>query len=153
MSISTTLNIHKNTLDRLDTISRQTGRTRAWIVSHLIQKQMSRCDNYEFRFTRIEYQRKSAKGWHRLHVQLRESEYEACLDMRRFYKKSVSLLFSLAIDMYYNELLIQSNNDNYYTLNYIITQEIIDMTICWRIYWGLPYDPGVLFTSSKDHHR
>ena len=96
----------------------------------------------------VKYQKRNLTGdWHRFHIKLNDYEYEYCLDMRKFYKMSVSLIVAYAVSNYLDEIIIKlldtnmrEVTDNYHYKNYILIQEIIDSTICWKIYWGIPYN-------------
>lgn len=62
--------------------------------------------------------------------------------MRKFFKKSVSFLVSIAIEKYLSNfslskgLKTNTHTDNYQ--NYIISYKKLNGAICWNIYWGMP---------------
>ena len=91
--------------------------------------------------------------WTNLHIFILIRDYEYILDMRKLCKRSVSLLVSIAVVDYLEEVLHDLNleregiksNDNYQFLHYIIIKELINNVICWKIYWGLPENTTQMF--------
>ncbi len=121
-----------------------TGRTRTFIIKVLMQRIMSNNQHMIKSNARIKYQSRDNKdNWHRLHLVLNEYEYEYYLDMRKFYKMSVSFILAYAARRYLDEILNEllngsKNTDNYYYKNYIFIRKTMNKVICWQIYWGLP---------------
>jgi hypothetical protein len=95
-------------------------------------------------YSRVKYQnRDEEKNWHRIHIVLNEHEYEYYLDMRKFFKMSVSYILAYSVmrylDKFMNELINKNiTTDNYYYKNYVFIKETIYGIICWQIYWGIP---------------
>ncbi len=151
MIIETTIYIHSSVLRMLNRGAALTGKSRTVIIKLLIQRMMSCTKTMTKSFSRVQYQERDREGnWNRLHILLNEYEYEYCLDMRKFYKRSVSLILADAARRYLNELLCMLLNrddftDNYRYRNYIFIKNTLDGTICWQIYWGVPHKlPGLL---------
>ena len=150
MLIETTLHVHKNIMDKLDEAAVKTGISRSFIIKLLIQRIMDDGQRMIKSYSRIKYQERDEKeNWNQLHIVLNEYEYEYYLDMRNFYKMSVSLILAHAVMRYLNELvneLLHENKstDNYLYKNYIFMMEIIDGILCWRIFWGIPPQLTVL---------
>ena len=150
MIIETTVYIHKNTLVMLNRGAAVTGRARTFIIKLLMQRLMR--DNHKMlqSHSRVKYQARADKEeWHRLHMVMNEYEYEYYLDMRKFFKMSVSYIFAFAVRRYLDEVmneLINGNiiTDNYRFRNYIFIKKIIDDVICWQIYWGVPHKHPIL---------
>ena len=144
MLIETTIHIHKNILELLNYGAAMTSRNRTFIIKLLMQRVMSNNQRMLESYYRIKYQaRDERENWYRLHLVLNEYEYEYYLDMRKFFKMSVSFILAYAVRRYLdeiiNELLHGSNNtDNYCYRNYIFIKKTIDEIICWEIYWGIP---------------
>ena len=155
MIIETTIYIKKGILEKLSQASEKTGKSRTFIVVQLLKRIMG--DSYRLTksFSAVKYQERDlSKVWHRLHIQLNEYEYEYSLDMRKLYKMSVSLLVSYAASKYLDEIInklldttMREITDNYHYKNYILIQEVIDSTICWRIYWGIPSNLDKIMSS------
>lgn len=146
MLIETTLHINKGTLEMINKCAEKTRRSRTFIIKHLAQRMMS--DNRKMLKTnsRIKYQERDLKeNWHRIHILLNEYEYEYFLDMRKFFKMSVSYILAYAVLKYHKELMDRNiNNDNYCYKNYIFVMKEVDGTILWQIYWGIPPQLNVL---------
>lgn len=69
-------------------------------------------------FTRVKYQERiDGRVWKQFHLQLNEGSYEACLDLRKLCKMSVSFLLEIAVHLYLEraveELKRQGGTDNY----------------------------------------
>ena len=153
MLIETTIYVHKRILEILNKRAEITGKSRTFIIKLLMQRVMSDNQKMIKSYSRIKYQARDAKeNWHRLHVGMNEYEYEYYLDMRKFYKMSVSFILAYAVMRYLDEVIKElaerkSSTDNYPFRNYILTKEIIDEVICWQIYWGIPQKPpGIIST-------
>ena len=85
----------------------------------------------------IKYQKSDAKvNWHKFHILLDADEYEFFLDLRKFFKRSVSAIVSYAVKKYYKEMIKFKNTDNYLFKNYVIIKKIIDSVVTWKICWG-----------------
>jgi hypothetical protein len=144
MLIESTIYVHKNTLEMLDRGAETTGRTRTLIIRVLMQRIMSNNRHMIRSNARIKYQsRDNKENWHLLHVVLNEYEYEYYLDMRKFYKMSVSFILAYAARRYLNEIINEllngsKNTDNYLYKNYIFITKTINKVIYWQIYWGIP---------------
>ena len=140
MLIETTMHVNTAILEMLQIRAEMTGRTITSIVRLLMQRVMD--DNQKMLGTssRIRYQKRDEKeNWQRLHIVLNEYEYEYYLDMRKFYKMSVSYILAYAVLRYLEELLEgNSSTDNYCYKNYILIRKTIDETVTWQIYWGIP---------------
>ena len=145
MIIETTLYVRKGTLARLSQASEKIGRSRTSLLVLLLKRTMK--DSYRLVQSNrpVRYQKKSqSQDWHRLHIRLKEYEYEYCLDMRKFFKMSVSLIIAYAVSKYLDELIYMLSDtkiitDNYHYKSYLLIREVVDSAICWKIYWGIPY--------------
>ena len=153
MLIETTVHIHKSILEMLNKKVELTGKTRTFMMKLLMQRVMSDNQKMLKSYKRIRYQARDAKeNWHKLHVVMNEYEYEYYLDMRKFFKMSVSFILAYAVRRYLDEIvkeLLYGNisTDNYRYKNYIFIKETIDEVICWQIYWGIPQKlPGTIST-------
>lgn len=140
MIIATTLHVHKSIMEKLNRGTEITRKSRTSIVKLLIQRIMN--DNQRMIKTnsRIKYQERDLKeNWHRIYIVFNEYEYEYCLDLRKFYKMSVSYILAYAVLRYLEELLEgNSSTDNYCYKNYILIKKTINETVAWQIYWGIP---------------
>jgi hypothetical protein len=144
MLIESTIHVHKSTMETLNKGVVITGRTRTYIIKMLMQRVMR--DNQKFikSYSRVKYQERDLKeNWNSIHVSLNEYEYEYYLDMRKFYKMSVSYILAYAAMRYMDEILNEfykrgNSTDNYFYKNYVFIKKIINKVICWQIYWGIP---------------
>ncbi len=151
MFIESTIYLHKSIQEMLERGAGTIGYTRTSIIKILLQRVMKNNHKLLKSYSRIKYQERDEKdNWHRLHIVFNEYEYEYCLDMRNFYKMSVSLILAYAVRRYLDEVvneLLYGNicSDNYHYKNYIFMKKTVDEVICWQIYWGIPSNlPGLL---------
>ncbi len=144
MLIESTMHIHKSILEMLNRGAEITGKTRTSIIKLLMQRVMSENKKMLISHSRIKYQARDKKeNWHQFHVAMNEYEYEYYLDMRKFYKMSVSFILAYAAMRYLDEILNDllngdKNTDNYFYKNYIFVKRTIDGITCWQIYCGIP---------------
>jgi hypothetical protein len=150
MLIETTLHVHKKVMNKLDEGIAKTGISRSSIIKLLFRRIMDNSKRMIKAYSRIKYQERDEKeNWNQLHIVLNEYEYEYCLDMRKFYKMSVSLILAYAVTKYLNELVNELLNgnisiDNYLYINYIFMMETVSGILCWKIFWGIPPQLTVL---------
>jgi hypothetical protein len=144
MTIETTLHVHQSTLALLNRTAEVKGITRTFIIKLLMQRMMRDNKKMLKSSSRIKYQERDVKdNWHCIHFVMNEYEYEYYLDMRKFYKMSVSFILAYAVKKYINEIVEELFNggkktDNYIYRNYILMKKSVNETICWQIYWGIP---------------
>ena len=146
MLIETTVHINRGILKMINECAEKKRRTRASIIKLLMQRMMNDNQRMLKSYTRIRYQPRDEKeNWYRVHLVLSECEYEYFLDMRKFFKMSVSYILSYAVLRYLDDLTDWNNNtDNYCYNNYIIMMKTFDGTVLWQIYWGIPPQLTVL---------
>jgi hypothetical protein len=140
MLIETTLHVNKGILEMINEYAEKTRRSRTFIIKILMQRVMNDNQRMLKSYSRIKYQERDEKeNWYRVHLVLNEYEYEYYLDMRKFFKMSVSYILAYAVLRYLDELLDRNiNTDNYSYKNYVFIMKTVDGTILWQIYWGIP---------------
>jgi len=147
MLIETTLNINYQIRHKLEKASVKTGKTHSMLIAIIVKKIGNDHLLYLNDNMRIRYQQREANvQWHHLHVSLIIREYELLQDFRKFFKRSISSLISIAVDKYLDDIVndccgLNNNHgftDNNQFIHYIIIRDVVDKVICWRIYWGLP---------------
>ena len=148
MTIDTTIHVHKNILEILNKRAEATGMARTCIIKLLMQRVMKSSQKMIKAYSRIKYQQRDTKdNWYRLHISVTEYEYEYYLDMRKFFKMSVSYILAFAVWKYLDDIVNEllngnKNTDNYFFRNYILIKETLDGIVRWQIYWGI--DPQIL---------
>ena len=140
MLIESTLYVNKSILETLNKSSAITGINKNKIIKLLMQRVMKDNQRLLKSYSRVKYQERDIKeNWHRLHIVLNEYEYEYYLDMRKFFKMSVSFILAYAVMRYLDEVLKKNkSSDNYCYQNYIFMKEVVNGIICWQTYWGIP---------------
>lgn len=141
--IRTTVNL--NTIDRqkIDELSTLFEKTASEIVIILLKIVLAHHTHFLAEQRCIQYQeRDTTTEWKALFVTMDFRDYESFLDLRKFCKKTVSLLVSLAIANYLQKLLSKNNSDillkNNVIIDYTILKKKSLRTICWKIYWNFP---------------
>lgn len=154
MIIETTVNISTAVEKELLCVSRMTGRTRSAIIVILIKKLMKDHNSFLRDNRRIQYQsRCDDPRWSQVHCAFFIRDYELLLDMRKLCKRSVSFLIAIAVERYLKMLVDEYTGGNISILEsdnnlfnqYLLIKEIVDDVICWKIFWGLPYDHYRIF--------
>lgn len=140
MAIQTTINIKTDYLMLLADASLITGRSIRSIISLLMFRLSRDHDALVKTWEQVRYQkREESDNYHCLHLGLKPGEYEMFLDLRKFFKQSVSLLVAHAIDAYLDDIIANTKKmpDNYPEINYILKKIIIDNVVNWVLSWGV----------------
>ena len=137
--IETTINIHIDILGKINKISSANNISRNKVIKNLLKKVMhNELNNFSFNKC-IKYQDSDSKqNWRKFHLLLDTDEYEFFLDLRKFFKMSVSAIVAFAVKKYYKEIMKFKKTDNYLFKNYIIIKETINNVLTWRLFWGYP---------------
>lgn len=146
--IRTTLNIKSSLLNRLDNAASIYNIKRTKIIVLLLQRLMDDMDKFFNKSKCVKYQNDlvcDSDCWMKLHVKYTQYQYDYFTDMRKVYKRSVSLLLAYAIENYLNEILEligrEKNNenlDNYLKRSHVIFGRQVDGVMCWKLFWGIP---------------
>ncbi len=137
--METTINMHLVTFKRLSKASELCGVSRSELIMKLVKEMMNSTPDNRSLGKMVQYQERCEPDcWRRFHLQVRMDEYDYMLDLRKFFKMSVSLIIAFAVRKYLNKIIKNINTDNYPFKNYVIIREIVDTIICWRIFWGYP---------------
>jgi len=145
MTIHTTIYVTAQTRMIVENACEVTGLRKARLVILLLRRIMKNHAAMVRCHQPVEYQERQPKGsCRRWHLGICSREYEQSLDMRKFYKRSVSLIVANAVELYLAELvddiLNGENVDNYPYENYGMVYKIMETAVCWKMYWGLPPD-------------
>lgn len=140
MKIDTTINISNDLLEVLERAVLLTGKSKSLIISLLMVRLAQRHDRYINTWKQVRYQARCKRGnYRRMHLYLKDEEYELFIDLRKFCKQSVSSLVSHVIKSYLHE--ITSNTDkessNYPRINYAMEKVAKDEFVCWILKWGI----------------
>lgn len=131
-----------------------TGKTNSEIITMLMMRIVNIHNRLIGQNQRVRYQeRNENRKWKTMHLTICFRDYEYFLDLRKFCKRSVSSLVALAVSLFLDEIInsiCNRENKTEYTDNnqfkhYILFKKIIDNTICWEIYWGLPHNIDRLY--------
>ena len=139
--METTLNIHKNVLEKISAAAILKGISCSAIIGMLLQKVMNENTQSVLMGKLIRYQKRCRPdSWHTFHVTYRDDEYEYYLDMKKFRKMSVSYILAYAVNKYLREIIKGDDTDNYrhHFKNYTVVQEYFDTIPSWKLIWGYP---------------
>ncbi len=143
--IKTSLNLKKSQVKKLIAVAKYNNTTISEIINCLANIALKR-SNYKtkiLRTTAYQENLSNCDTWHCQHVSFNGDIYEKCLDMRKFFKISVSLFISSAIDLYLKKLMKDKmslkDSDNY-TGQYIVFfskfGDFSQITILWGMVEG-----------------
>ena len=136
--VKTTLNLHVEVLNRIGECADRLNRSRKEIIVMLLKRIMRDMDRYARSFRTVEYQEDAPKDmWRCYHVRFREDENEFFVDLRKFCKRSVSLLVAIALRDYCDELLGNAVTSCNFC-HYVFFHEKVEGIYSWRLYWGFP---------------
>jgi hypothetical protein len=137
--MKTTINMHREILDKITVAAKTLGITRTELIVMLLKKVMANMSKPGRLGMLVSYQDRAKRDdWHRFHVRIREDDYEYCLDLRKLLKMSVSKILHYAVKKYLKKNFNKNSGDNYRFINYVISREIIQNVICWKFMWGYP---------------
>jgi hypothetical protein len=142
--IHTTVHLSIDDAKMLDESAKKLGKTRSQLMMLLMLRIVAHWRELRRKFFSVKYQRACRGGsWKVKHVFLSGKEYELCIDMRKFFKWSVSALLAFAIHMYLDEIRAGGKEkaryeaDNYFLAAYDFTGKLDKNTICWHTIWFL----------------
>jgi hypothetical protein len=140
----TTININTEHMNYIAESAQKAGVSRSILILNLLKEFQSTQHKNKPRQKVVYQEPAPAESWHTFHLSLSESEYNHLLDMRRYFKMSVSLIIALAIGRYLSSYLsgitgIVQNTDSYRFPNYIFTEGETYNGIRYFVqYWGVP---------------
>jgi len=144
MEIKTTINMNKRIIKELNQASSTLKLSRTKIIRLLIKQFLEDQNRVEILNSTVKYQeRDSESQWSKFHITLREDEYELCLDLRKVYKMSLSLIIALAIDRHLKNIFIVNQRspeeiyDKYLFHNYYFSFTSQNGVRKIQIYWGI----------------
>jgi hypothetical protein len=139
--METTLNIRIDFSKKITLAAQSRRISKSEMICILIKKVMENISKPENIGRMVQYQQRRNKGeWDKIHLYMREDEYEYFLDLRKILKMSVSLILAYAVEKFLDKLMKSNITDNNRYRNYIIAREVIDDIICWKLIWGFPRD-------------
>ncbi len=137
MNIETTINIDKALLEKIEYASQISKISKSKIITMLIKAYISENPKIHMH-KRVRYQKRRNKSkWHCLHISINSDIYERCIDMRKLFKMSVSLIVASSIDKFL-EKIEKKNNCNEHSSFYLITAKINKTLESYNIYWKFP---------------
>ncbi len=136
----TTLNIHVEVVNRIDSAAKASGISRSEMIATLLRFFMNEKVKPDNIGKMVQYQDRCKNDeWRTVHVRFRVDDYECFIDMRKFYKMSVSKLVALSVKKFIiNKSGFSLIGDNYPHKNYVLMKHVINDTITWKIIWGYP---------------
>ena len=150
MIVDTTVVMGGEVRASLDRAARISGESVTALIVLTMKRTMARRGGLARAFQRVEYQERG-REWRRVHVSLWARDYEFFIDMRKVFKRSVSLLIALSVERHLDAILAElsktgsTDTDNYLFQSYIMCEEIVDSCVCWKLFWGIPKNPEKIF--------
>lgn len=154
MAVKTTLHLQRTIADALDAKAEEMGLSRSELVMLLAYNQMMKFEKHAALLQVVRYQARNAEGeWKTVHIAINESDYVFLVEMRCFYKMSVSYIINMALcELLYskyciiNKKFIRHFRDKNYFNGHGMIADLKKASICWRIFWNLPPEPEKIFT-------
>ncbi len=160
MNINTTYVMCDEVIALLTEAEEKTKWPREKLLLLAMRKMMKDYEVYERADGRIEYQKRfDEKSGHRINKQrvkmrVHSFDYNYYQDMRRIFRRSISLVMAIAVRTYLEtivEAILSKTNDTvladtYPFQNYAIMGKCIENIPTWRIWWGVPEKLKLLLT-------
>ncbi len=161
MFIDTTYVMCDEVIDLLVEAEEKTKCSKEALIVQSMRKVMRNYEIYERGDGRIEYQKRFDEKTgeiikkRRVKMVINEREYNYFQDMRKFFRRSISLVIAIAVRTYLAEVIeeILKNDaegvhpDTYPFECYAIMGKCIENIPTWRIWWGVPADLELLLTT------
>ncbi|MCP4136803.1 MAG: hypothetical protein GY754_37885 [bacterium] len=145
MYVDTTININRELLEEVEAAAKLLKMSRSDVVILLLNRVMEKKEISLEVFKQIKYQfRDLASNWKRIHVYPEVERYEMMLDMRKIFKRSVSLIIATAINEYLDLLVKELSatekpeKSDSYPSDYLFLARDSCGIQKFVIYWGFP---------------
>ncbi len=139
--IKSSVNINISKLSLLENFSEANELSVNEVVTLLLRKILKDGKYSARKFRAVKYQEIDPdKNWDTLTVYFEDVDYEFFTDMRKFFKESVSLLLSKAIDLFLDTILTEVKEIllNYANSDWDIRKDDVEIGVIWSIYWIKP---------------
>ena len=139
--IKSSVNINIEKLSLLENFSEDNELSVNEIISLLLRKIMEDGKYSAKKFGAVKYQDIDPdKNWEILTVYFEDVDYEFFTDMRKFFKESVSLILSKAIDLFLDTILseVEELLLNYANSDWDIRRDDVEIGVIWSVYWIKP---------------
>jgi len=139
--IKSSVNINIEKLSLLESFSETNELSVSEVVALLLRKILEDGKYSAKKFRAVKYQDIDPdKNWDTLTVYFEDVDYEFFTDMRKFFKESVSLLLSKAIDLFLDTILSEVEEIllNYANSDWDIRRDEVKTGVIWIIFWKNP---------------
>ncbi len=139
--IKTSVNINIEKLSLLEKFSEVNDLSVNEVISILLRKILEDGNYVAKKFCTVKYQDVDPdNNWDTVTVYFEDVDYEFFTDMRKFFKESVSLLLSKAIDLFLDTILseIEEILLNYADSDWDIRRDDVESGVIWTIFWIKP---------------
>ena len=139
--IKSSVNINIGKLSLLEKFSEVNELSINEVVALLLRKILEDGKYSAKKFRAVKYQEIDPdKNWDTLTVYFEDVDYEFFTDMRKFFKESVSLLLSKAIDLFLDTILSEVKDIllNYADSDWDIRSDDVETGVIWSVYWIKP---------------
>lgn len=153
MKVHTTLHLDKEIAQKLDEEAMSKGFTRSQMVLFLVHRLMQRYRKLSSFMGAVRYQKRHNEGeWKIVHVALDSMNHSFMLEMRCFYRFSVSLLIAMELnELTCGQTMMSIKNkfdkvaDNYNFYGRLMMVNKIKSSVRWKFYWNIPKNPKNVF--------
>ncbi|MCP4135578.1 MAG: hypothetical protein GY754_31710 [bacterium] len=145
MFINTTIHINVELLAKVEAAAELLSLSKSKIIIMLLDRVMLEKEIPIEMFKQVKYQfRDIASNWKRIHAYPEAEVYESWLDMRKIFKRSVSLIVAIAINEHLDQLVeeLSAAEDpgplDSYPSQYLFLARDSNGLQKFVIYWGFP---------------
>ncbi len=140
MCVSTSVYITNENYEKLEMQRELSGISINKIVSKLLKTTTERKKIKPRLYRAVKYQKKEyeCQEFRNLHIDLDEVLYERCLDMRKVFKLSVSLILAICITEYSEDLFRKETSTDNYMQNYVLFCLGDSEFSGYIVYWSTP---------------
>jgi hypothetical protein len=157
MYIETTYVMTDEVMDMLAEAEEKTGYESMELVALCMQMMQENHAEFVEPRGRIKYQDRLDEAGlpipkHRVHVRMLEAQYNYFQDCRKFFRRSISLCFAIAVIKYLPLIVARIlakicdiKPDNYPLQNYAFIEKCKENITVFEIWWGVPEDLEALY--------
>ena len=136
MKIESTINISHQNIELIEKSRIKLKISKNELITLLISQVINEKKRKFKGFKRIKYQkRNSSRKYKAIHISWIPDLYEKCIDLRKYYKMSVSYILSIALKKYLSKIMQQKHNYTINFKNYFLLTRIINNIPVFIITW------------------
>ena len=137
--METTIYMNEETYELLNSAAKELDMPKSRLVKYALFQQSAKVLKVQNFYSPVSYQNPGQK-WRKFHIIFSDEEYQLFVDMRNFFKQSLSLLVALAVEEYLQNLNspepVEELLDNSPADGYNFRREALQKGKKFTIWWG-----------------